>query len=286
MARRTLPAYVRNAQKRARDKEYGLRQKVMASGGTREEAFSQVAAVSPRLDAASVASMSARQQRAYVKRLEGFVSRQNSYEVALNRELISSSSVRRMESMRQTYNRMAEARERRIDRLTKGTTIRERYGTVGEARMRQQGDLTLNGQRIGGTLSMGRTAKLGKMEPPATARSAQRRERMLRDMTRAGADSDRRKLVRRTVEQMLLLQGDVTTANRIRNLSNDQFDVLTTVTNFMSMLTTKFDSGDYTEDQLGKSNAELRADLVAQATADVDNQSLNSIIDLVRAEIR
>ena len=285
MPRVTLPDYVRRAQKRARDKDSRLRAKVMAGGGTRAEAFASVADVSPRLAADVVASMSPRQQRAYVKRLEQYTSRSTSFETLLDHSLISKASVRRMEAMRQTYNRMAEARERRIDRLTRGTSIRERFGTVEEARQAVQGNLTLNGQRIGGTLSMGRTAKLEKMEPPRSPGAAQRREKMLRDMTRAGADDDRRRLVRRTVQQMLLLQGDVRTANRIRNLSNDQFDVLTTVTDFMNLLTTKFDSGDYTDDLLRMTNGELRENLSTQATAHGDNQQLNDLIDLVRAEI-
>lgn len=279
-----LPRYVSRAQKLTRDKEYRLRQKLIRAGATPEQAASAVRAVSPRRSAEAVAGMSAAEQRAYVLSLNNFRSRGNAYTPTSNGELIRTSTLRNMEALRRTYNRMAAERERRIDRLTQGTVLRERFGTVSEARQRRQGNITLNGRRVGGTLALGRTAQLEPMELPRDQTAAERRVSMLEDMTRANADMDRRNLVRATVEQMLLLQGDVETADRVGGLSDDEFDVLTTVTNFMDLLTTKFDSNDYTPDRLAMTNAELREELGIEATG-VDNSALMDTIDFLERSL-
>lgn len=279
-----LPRYVSRAQKLTRDKEYRLRQKLIRAGATPEQAASAVRAVSPRQSADAVAGMSAVEQRAYVLSLNNFRSRGNAYTPTSNGELIRTSTLRNMEALRRTYNRMAAERERRIDRLTQGTMVRERFGTVSEARQRRQGNITLNGRRVGGTLTLGRTAQLEPMELPRDQTAAERRVSMLEEMTSANADMDRRNLVRATVEQMLLLQGDVETADRVGGLSDDEFDVLTTVTNFMDLLTTKFDSNDYTPDRLAMTNAELREELGLEATG-VDNSALMGTIDFLERSL-
>lgn len=279
-----LPRYVSRAQKLTRDKEYRLRQKLIRAGATPEQAASAVRAVSPRRSADAVAGMSAAEQRAYVLSLNNFRSRGNAYTPTSSGELIRTSTLRNMEALRRTYNRMAAERERRIDRLTQGTMVRERFGTVSEARQRRQGNITLNGRRVGGTLALGRTAQLEPMELPRDQTAAERRVSMLEDMTRANADMDRRNLVRATVEQMLLLQGDVETADRVGGLSDDEFDVLTTVTNFMDLLTTKFDSNDYAPDRLAMTNAELRDELGLEATG-VDNSALMDTIDFLERSL-
>lgn len=279
-----LPRYVSRAQKLTRDKEYRLRQKLIRAGATPEQAASAVRAVSPRRSAEAVAGMSAAEQRAYVLSLNNFRSRGNAYTPTSSGELIRTSTLRNMEALRRTYNRMAAERERRIDRLTQGTMVRERFGTVSEARQRRQGNITLNGRRVGGTLALGRTAQLEPMELPRDQTAAERRVSMLEDMTRANADMDRRNLVRATVEQMLLLQGDVETADRVGGLSDDEFDVLTTVTNFMDLLTTKFDSNDYAPDRLAMTNAELRDELGLEATG-VDNSALMDTIDFLERSL-
>lgn len=279
-----LPRYVSRAQKLTRDKEYRLRQKLIRAGATPEQAASAVRAVSPRRSADAVAGMSAVEQRAYVLSLNNFRSRGNAYTPTSNGELIRTSTIRNMEALRRTYNRMAAERERRIDRLTQGTMVRERFGTVSEARQRRQGNITLNGRRVGGTLTLGRTAQLEPMELPRDQTAAERRVSMLEEMTSANADMDRRNLVRATVEQMLLLQGDVEIADRVGGLSDDEFDVLTTVTNFMDLLTTKFDSNDYTPDRLAMTNAELREELGLEATG-VDNSALMDTIDFLERSL-
>lgn len=279
-----LPRYVSRAQKLTRDKEYRLRQKLIRAGATPEQAASAVRAVSPRRSAEDVAGMSAAEQRAYVLSLNNFRSRGNAYTPTSSGELIRTSTLRNMEALRRTYNRMAAERERRIDRLTQGTMVRERFGTVSEARQRRQGNITLNGRRVGGTLALGRTAQLEPMELPRDQIAAERRVSMLEDMTRASADMDRRNLVRATVEQMLLLQGDVETADRVGGLSDDEFDVLTTVTNFMDLLTTKFDSNDYAPDRLAMTNAELRDELGLEATG-VDNSALMDTIGFLEQSL-
>lgn len=279
-----LPRYVSRAQKLTRDKEYRLRQKLIRAGATPEQAASAVRAVSPRQSADAVAGMSAVEQRAYVLSLNNFRSRGNAYTPTSNGELIRTSTLRNMEALRRMYNRMAAERERRIDRLTQGTMVRERFGTVSEARQRRQGNITLNGRRVGGTLTLGRTAQLEPMELPRDQTAAERRVSMLEEMTSANADMDRRNLVRATVEQMLLLQGDVETADRVGGLSDDEFDVLTTVTNFMDLLTTKFDSNDYTPDRLAMTNAELREELGLEATG-VDNSALMDTIDFLERSL-
>lgn len=267
-----LPKWLSRIQKRTRDKEYRLRRK----GADPAE----VAAVSPRLDASIVATMSARQQRSYAARLEKFNSRRERFVASGSGELISEARLNAsINAYKARYNRVAALNERRINKSVAGTTL-ERFGTVREAAQRGEG-LTLNGQRIGGTYVAGMVSRLGDMEPPASREAARRRAAMFKDMSRAGATAERRRLVRDSVDKLLRTNGQGELADSVRELSDAQFDVLTVVTNFMDLIKTEYGKNM----TVAKREGLTMATLVAESTGFGDFQQAEDLVREVAREI-
>lgn len=269
-----LPQWLRGVQKRARDKESRLRRR----GANPAE----VAAVSPRLDAATVASMSARQQRSYAVRLEKFISRKERFVVGTAGEILSEARLNSLiNTYKAQYNRTAALNERRINTAVAGTPL-ARFGTVSEAGQRaKRGGITLNGQRIGGTYVAGMVSRIGDMEEPRSREAATRRANMFKDMARAGATADRRKLVRSSVEKMLTINGQDDLAARVASLSDTQFDVLTVVTNFMDLIKTEY-AKNYHKD---KGEGFTVDDAAKEATAFGDYEQALDLVGEVAREI-
>lgn len=229
-----LPAYLQRLQKNARNKEYRLRKK-----GADPLRLDEM---SPRLPASEVAKMDAREQRAYARRLRHFNQRDNQLSVLDNGMLLPTRTVRAIEAERQRYNQMAQRSLERIDALARGTRIPERYGTVRE-RLRMRG-ITHNGQRIGGTMAAGRVTEVRR--PDLTSRGqAERILSKLREMNRVTTDANRRRLAKRSAVEMLNAMGESKLANIVRNMTADQWDVLSTATNFWDMLEVDYDPNSF-----------------------------------------
>lgn len=272
MARVRLPKWLSTLQKRTRDKEYRLRRKGVDAA--------EVAAVSPRLDAATVMGMSARQQRAYGERLAKFNSRDERF-VVTGGSILSEQRYRQIERQaRAQYNRMAALNRARIERAYAGTTL-ERYGTVAE-RAQVTSEIQLNGKRIGGVFVAGQVSPIRGMEPPASKAAAQRRAEMFKNLTAPGAAGRRRDRVRESVRKMLYLNGQTELADAVDDLSDTQFDVLTIVTDFMGLIKTEYGKNTYTGKQLGLTMEELRH----EATAFGDYAAALDLVGEVASQVR
>ena len=225
-----LPDYLARLQKNARNKEYRLRKKGADP--------LRLAEISPRLSANEVARMDAREQRAYARRLQHFNARDNAVSVTDSGALLPTRVVRAIERERAAYNAAAQKRIERIEALTKGTRIPQRYGTVRERLAGRA--VTHMGQRIGGSMAAGRVTEVRRPDL-TSSKQAQRILSKLREMNRPTTDAKRRRLVKRSAVEMLNAMGETKLANTVRNMTAEQFDVLSTATNFWDMLEIDYD---------------------------------------------
>lgn len=271
----SLPAYIQRLQKNARNKEYRLR----AKGALAID----VADLSPRLPASEVARMSKAEQRAYAARLRRFNSRDNALTVYRDTGAIVRTSVARsIERNIAEYNRHMEQRVESIRKATERIPGYEKqFGSL-ESVLRTQG-YEASPYRFGGQYVGGRIRQI-RMDAPTSAEQAERRERMLREMNRVTSDDARRRQVRRNFVDMLNMAGENALANRVRNLSNFQFDVLTTATNFCDLVTVEYaKTNPHQFDGMGES--ERMKALLDMATSDegwgMDPEKAATIGDLI-----
>lgn len=236
----SVPRALRTLQKNARDKEYRLRR----AGASPE----QVAAMSPRVSAEEVARMSGYEQVVYAKRLAHFNSRKERYTVTASGDLLPPVTSRGLSDMRKEYNRQARARERELNRAFVGSPLQQglatggvTYESVREALVAQGYGVTIGGRRIGGAYVGGQVAVIGKLEPPSSARAAQRRAAMFKEMISPGHQEERRARTRDNLRKMMEAAGLSELADAVDELSDTAFDLLTTVTPFMSELSTKYE---------------------------------------------
>lgn len=276
-----LPKYLARLQKNARNKEYRLRQRGANALGVGE--------ASPRLPASVVANMSVSEQRAYAARLRRFNSRDNSLHVyAETGAVVPKSTFRAIEEGQRRYNEAMRQRVEGLAQLVKGTTLEERTrAQIDDLRYR----LATSTRQLGGVYIGGRVARIS-IEPPTTAEVARRREKMVREMNTRESDSDRRTRVRKNAMQMLYLMGADAQARKISNLSNQQFDVLVSVTNFFDLISVPFDSDDYTAAELSLSNQQWASYYKTMAEGDALNEmgtervaTVDDLINEVRRQV-
>ena len=275
-----LPRYLARLQKNARNKEYRLRQRGANALGVGE--------ASPRLPASVVAAMSVSEQRAYAARLRRFNSRDNSLHVyAETGAVVPTSTYRAIEEGQRRYNEAMRQRVEGFADVVSGTSLERFRARIDDMRYR----MITSTRQLGGAYIGGRVARIS-IEPPATAEVARRRERMVREMNTRESDSDRRTRVRKNAMQMLYLMGADAQARKISNLSNQQFDVLVSVTNFFDLISVPFDSDDYTQAELSLSNQQWASYYRAMAEADALNElgterlsTIDALIDEVRHQV-
>lgn len=255
-----LPKFLQQLQKNARNKEYRLR----ARGADPD----QVAAFSPRVSASEVARMSAIEQRAYAKRLATFNSRQERFSVS-GADVVPPARSRTMEAMRREYNRQMAARERQLDATYRGSPLQAHFGyeDVREALVLQGYKLRYAGGQIGGAYIGGQVRRLQPMEEPSSRQAAQRRSEMFKEMIAPGAAERRRDRARENIRTMLVAAGRDDVVDEFMSLTDTQFDLLTTITPFMSKLAQEYEAvaGDLTGDRLRL--------IVEQATREDDSLS-------------
>lgn len=263
-----LPPYLARLQKNARNKEYRLRSKGANALG--------VAEASPRLPADVVARMSAFEQRSYAARLRRFVSRDNRLHVYETGAVVPHSTYQAIVRGQREYNERMRARVEAMGEIVAGVNrqmgrqspFRDFGARIEDIRYR----MLTSARQLGGVYVGGRVAQLNIAEP-VSASQAERRARMVREMTTRESDRDRRRRVRRNAMQMLNLMGEDELARKISNLSAQQFDFLVTVTNFFDLISTPFDSGRYTEAQLARSNMEW-AEFYRQSAAEAEDRPM------------
>lgn len=268
MAAPRLPKYLARLQKNARNKEYRLRSKGADALG--------VAEASPRLPASEVARMSAFEQRAYAARLRRFNSSENRLHVYETGTVVPYKTYRTIETGQRAYNERMRARVEAMGEIVTGVNrqmgkespFRDFAARVEDIRYR----MLTSGRQLGGVYVGGRVAQIN-IAAPTSPEQAARRAKMVREMTTRESDQDRRRRVRRNAMQMLNLMGEDELARKISNLSANQFDFLVTVTNFFDLISTPFDSGRYTDEQLSRSNMEW-ASFYKQNAADAEDRPM------------
>ena len=263
-----LPKYLARLQKNARNKEYRLRSRGADALG--------VAEASPRLPASEVAHMSAFEQRAYAARLRRFNSSENRLHVYETGTVVPYKTYQTIERGQREYNERMRARVEAMGEIVTGVNrqmgkespFRDFSARVEDIRYR----MLTSGRQLGGVYVGGRVAQIS-IAAPTSPEQAARRAKMVREMTTKESDADRRRRVRRNAMQMLNLMGEDELARKISNLSANQFDFLVTVTNFFDLISTPFDSGRYTDEQLSRSNMEW-ASLYKRSAADAEDRPM------------
>lgn len=245
-----------------------------------------VEAYTPFRSTQTVKDMSARERKAYQGRLSRFVNTE--YTVLSSGEPVKKSVLENIEKYRKQYNERAAKLSAQIDARTKGTGIRSRWGSVEEYTSREYGNVMLNGEPVGGTFVTGRVKPLEVTEAPKTLASALNREKTFKKMASKSRDDERRSSIRESAVRMLLMNGDVATARRVRNMRNDQFDVLTINTNFFDLVKEMYEPETYSDygSMREMSTGELYQYRMEMGFNQYGDQGINDLISMVKTEIK
>ena len=276
-----LPKYLARLQKRARDKESRLRVK-----GASESAISMV---SPRLDAATVANMTSREQRNYAARLRNFNKRENRILVLESGETVKYKEYQRLVSKAREYNRMIQRQARGIERAaqTISPSRSDYLEKVEELRLLAGRPAGMSAdeyaRRLKDVRVMGRIGHFEMTEPPASKRALAARKRMLSEMADPRTTARRRRALRKAIRKMLVETGRKDLWDEVRRMSDTQFDVMVTVTPFMDNL-----SIDYNASTLLISHGRDRDEVLAEALAGIEESYalLSGIVETIREQVR
>lgn len=198
---------VSRIQKRARDKEYRLRKQ----GATRES----IAEISPRKSWAEIKSMTPTQQQDYAKRL-GVWNRTARYTGVSSGNVIPTALIDQAKRLQQKRNQFIYSERERIRGIAPGEW--DKYYSNREG-------ILAKGEDIVGMLV---PIDVKKMEPPASVQVAHRRIKRFEERNKHKF-SYYRGLQRTAMEKMLWKLDQYELAEVVHQMSNDAFDLLSTV---------------------------------------------------------
>lgn len=208
---------VSRVQKRARDKEYRLRKQ----GATRES----IGGISPRKSWGEVKAMTSAQQQAYARRLNAWNKRAR-YTVVESGSVIPSNLIDQAKRLQEKRNQFIYGERERIRSIAPGEW--DKYYRIREG-------ILAKGEDIVGLLA---PIDVKKMEPPASVQVARRRIKRFEERNKHKF-SYYRGLQRSAMEQMLWKLDQYELAEVVHQMSNDAFDLLSTV--YASWDTLKFE---------------------------------------------
>lgn len=198
---------VSRIQKRARDKEYRLRKQ----GANREA----IAAISPRKSWAEIKSMTPVQQQAYAKLLDTW-NRKARYTGVKSGNVIPTKLIDRAKRLLKKYNQFIYSERDRIRAIA--PTEWDTYYSNREG-------ILAKGEDIVGLLT---PIDVKKMEPPVSVQVAHRRIKRFEERNRHKFSYYRR-LQRTAMEKILWKLDQYELAEVVHQMSNDAFDLLSTV---------------------------------------------------------
>lgn len=207
---------VSRVQKRARDKEYRLRKQ----GATRES----IRRISPRKEWSEVKAMTPAQQQAYTRQLNAW-NKKARYTVVKSGNVVPSSLIDQAKRLQEKRNQFIYAERERIRGIAPGEW--DKY-------YRNREGILAKGEDIVGLLA---PIDVKKMEPPASIQVARRRIKRFEERNKHKF-SYYRGLQRSAMEQMLWKLDQYELAEVVHQMSNDAFDLLSTV--YASWDTLKF----------------------------------------------
>lgn len=198
---------VSRVQKRARDKEYRLRRQ----GATRES----ISDISPRKSWAEIKAMTPAQQQDYAKRLDTW-NRKARYTGVTSGNVIPSNLIDQAKRLQQKRNQFIYSERERIRGIAPSEW--DKY-------YRNREGILARGEDIVGLLA---PIDVKKMEPPASVQVAHRRIKRFEERNKHKF-SYYRKLQRTAMEKMLWKLDQYELAEVVHQMSNDAFDLLSTV---------------------------------------------------------
>lgn len=251
---------VSRMQKRARDKEYSLRKK----GATRES----IGGVSPRKPWKEVKSMTAAQQQAYARQLNAW-NKKARYTVAESGNVIPTNLTDQAKRLQQKRNQFIYRERKRI----RGIAPRE-----WDKYYRNREGILAKGEDIAGLLA---PIDVKKMEPPASVQVARRRIKRFEERNKHKF-SYYRGLQRSAMEQILWKLDQYELAEVVHQMSNDAFDLLSTVYASWDILKFEYNpkgEGSEFEDPYGQFRSYVERALFI--TRDKDSKA-KDIVDIQR----
>lgn len=198
---------VSRVQKRARDKEYRLRK----HGATCES----IGGISPRKEWSEVKAMTPVQQQAYARQLNAW-NKKARYTVVESGNVIPSNLIDQAKRLQEKRNRFIYGERDRIRGIAPGEW--DKY-------YRNREGILAKGEDIAGLLT---PIDVKKMEPPASVQVARRRIKRFEERNKHKF-SYYRGLQRSAMEQMLWKLDQYELAEVVHQMSNDAFDLLSTV---------------------------------------------------------
>ena len=223
---------IRQLQKNARNKEYRMRRLGVSN--------ESVAFASPRVAMTEVRKMTTRQRQAYAAKLKAFNARENKLSVAAYEGTIKS-----INAWAGEYNKSARKARKRIESIPIDYSVSGAQGAIKPiSEWKRERGLEERDPRTGkptGRVFVTRGQVHGSvselspksMTKPKDLKAALRREQTVRNMAQL-AFSERRRMLRDSVDQMIRAWGDDELADKVKKLTAAQFDVLIHETNFMA----------------------------------------------------
>lgn len=202
-----MPYDVSRVQKRARDKEYRLRKQ-----GAGKEA---IASISPRKSWAEIKSMTPLQQQAYARHLDAW-NRNSRYTGVKSGNVIPTKLIDQAKRLQQKRNQFIYSERERIRGIAPSEW--DKY-------YRNREGILAKGEDIVGLLA---PIDVKKMEPPASVQVARRRIKRYEERNKRKF-SYYRGLQRSAMETMLWKLDQYELAEVVHQMSNDAFDLLSTV---------------------------------------------------------
>lgn len=249
---------VTRVQKRARDKEYRLRKQ----GASRES----IADISPRKSWAEIKAMTQAQQQDYAKRLDTW-NRKARYTGVTSGKVIPTKLIDQAKRLQQKRNQFIYSERERIRGIAPGEW---------DSYYRNREGILAKGEDIIGLLA---PIDVKKMEPPASVEVAKRRIKRFEERNKHKF-SWYRKRQREAMENMLWKLDQYELAEVVHQMSNDAFDLLSTV--YASWDTLKFEynpkgEGSEFEDPYGQFRSYVERALFI--TRDKDSKA-KDIVDI------
>lgn len=254
MAVRIYTSQASRNTKRAIDKEYRL----LKGGMSRE----MVNILSPRVSAKEYNAMTSTQKARYTKRLNNFAKR-DTYVTLESGERASGYQLRRVNELIGEFNERADETRERIDKLSGeklGTSIAKARAATAKYDPASGEFKPKRGQVLGAV------SRISVTEKPRTVAQLQSRLKQIGKAVETSYD-ERRKRLRDNIDDMLAIMGaDDYLRERMRSMSDDDFDVLITSTDFMDKLALEFELGGGTPDRKsGKHFSPNWKDLISQS---------------------
>lgn len=209
---------IRILQKRTRDKEYRLRKQ-----GASQESINKV---SPRESWGSVKAMTPVQRRSYAKQLDRF-NKKDAYVGSASGDVIPKSYITQSRKLIKAHNKLVASETKRIQGIA--PDLWEQY------RARQIGILAHEAS-IGGLLT---SIDVRKMVAPRSLEVAKRRVKNFEARNKRKFSFYRR-IQRENMTSMLNELGLYDLSELVRRMSNDQFDVLSSVLPTWEVLTVHY----------------------------------------------